>query len=549
MSPTTITSDALHTTELLDIICSYADTPTRVTLLRVSRSYFSSAVSFVWKNLESPFHLLQLIPNTIVKDRAKIILPPYVEADFSRFDIYAPCVRSLRIRAVFQKLKPWDTLLSRSKLGPLLPCLSSLTIQRLTWYYPTDPLTNEFMWMLAFLNQTVTSVYFGRETGMYTPVVSISGFRSLVDMISRTCPNLDSLFLPSVNHNANEEDQSLHIIPNQSIGQHSLPLSGLRKLETGLWIFLEEMIREVGSLAQLNHLLIRNENTDLVLPEHCPVDETAFHALKNLSIARVDWANVRKLLSYQPLVRNLVSFYIRGPLEPATTTWRGTMALFSLKNISKLRNLDIEFDHFNTNDVHRLNPGDFFDVLSQLPLQTIRIAGVQFLGLLPLDLGRVFPAVVEIRLPHQKADLNVFSRFATMPSLKHLTIAFSDWYRPTDWLSQTHSCCPSLETLELTVTVDENKKDNLLDLYTVSYIHTAATRILELFPNIQRIIWPHVDTDSFEHQQLCLLNTRIAVTREWNKARSRIAERYGHDAANALLPDENFLARTLEPFV
>ncbi|KAG8704566.1 hypothetical protein FRC09_003448 [Ceratobasidium sp. 395] len=143
-----------------------------------------------------------------------------------------------------------------------------------------------------------------------------------------------------------------------------------------------------------------------------------------------------------------------------------------------------------------------------------------------------------------------------MPSLRHLAIAFSDWHGTTDWLSRTHSSCPSLETLELTVTPDEEEDEEdedeeaaLPDIYPRPYIHTAATRILELFPNIKRVTWPHADTESYEHQQLCLLNTRIAVIREWNRARGRIAERYGQDVANALLPDENFLARTLEPFV
>ncbi|KAG8735368.1 hypothetical protein FRC12_018108 [Ceratobasidium sp. 428] len=221
-----------------------------------------------------------------------------------------------------------------------------------------------------------------------------------------------------------------------------------------------------------------------------------------------------------------------------------------------LRNLDIEFQRL-MGGPYRLNAKDFFDVLSHLPLQTIRITGVDFSDLLSLSLDTIFPTVVKLRLPHQKADLKVLSRFATMPSLKHLAIAFSDWYGTTDWLSRTHSCCPSLETLELTVTPDEEVDEDededeeaaLPDIYPRPYIHTAATRILELFPNIKRITWPHVDTNSFEHQQLCLLNTRIAVTREWNRARGRIAERYGQDVANALLPDENFMARTLEPFV
>ncbi|KAG8712276.1 hypothetical protein FRC09_020041 [Ceratobasidium sp. 395] len=358
-------------------------------------------------------------------------------------------------------------------------------------------------------------------------------------MISRTCPNLDSVFLPSVNHRANEEDQPLHIIPNHSTSQHSLPLSGLRKLKTRVWIFVEEAIREVGSLAQLNHLLIRNEKKGVLLPEHCPVDETTFRALRNMTIAHVDWANVPSRTSHDNL---------EGRYGSAT-------ALFSIRNMSALRNLDIEFDRINAN-LHRLDSEDFFDVLSQLPLQTIRIAGVQFIGLLALNLDKIFPAVVELRLPHQKADLKVLSRFAVMPSLKHLAIAFSDWHGTTDWLSRTQLCCRSLETLELTVTPDEEEDEEdedeevaLPDVYPRLYIHTAATRILELFPNIKRIAWPHVDKELYQHQQLCLLNTRITIIREWNKARSRIAERYGQAAANALLQDENFLARTLESFV
>ncbi|KAG8704656.1 hypothetical protein FRC09_003404 [Ceratobasidium sp. 395] len=370
-------------------------------------------------------------------------------------------------------------------------------------------------------------------------------------MINRTCPNLNSLCLPSINHNANEEHQLLHIIPAQPISQYFLPLSGLQKLETGLWIFRAEYIQEVGSLVQLSHLTIRPEKGGLELPEHCSVEEPAFNALTNLAMNYVQWTDVGMLLSYQALVRNLLSFHIRCPHEIPTTTWQGAAALFSIRNMPELRDLDIEFDRF-LGGSFCLSSRDFFDVLSQLPLQTIRTAGVEFSDLLPLNLGTIFPAAVELRLPHQKADLNILSRFAVMPSLKHLAIAFSDWHGATDWLCRTHSRCPALETLELTITRRDESQDEevaLPDVYPRSYIHTAATRILGLFPNIKRIIWPHVDKHSYEYQQLCLLNTRIAVTREWNRARGRIAERYGQDAANALLPDENFLARTLEPFV
>ncbi|KAG8729927.1 hypothetical protein FRC12_020620 [Ceratobasidium sp. 428] len=484
----TTASNAINTPELFSLVCSYADAPTCVALLRVSKSHFSAAVSFVWKNLESPVHLLRLIPNIIIQDGAgvtidgkfEITLPPYVGADFSRFDVYAPHVRCLRIRTAFHKLKTWDTLVSRSRLGPLLPRLSSLKLLQVP-QHQTDPLTNELMWMMVFLNQAVTSVYFIQETGAWNPVVSAPGFRSLVDMISRTCPNLEDLSLPSIDHNVNEEHQLLHIIPNQQISQYSLPLSGLRKLETGLWIFCEEIIREIGSLAQLNHLILRPDKHDLELPEHPPVDETAFRALRTLNIDFVDWDDVETLLSYQSLVRNLTTFHIGCPYMVSTIAWQRVAVLFSIRNMPELCNLDIEFDS-PTSGSHRLNPGDFFGVLSQLPLQTIRIVGVGFSDLSRLNLDKVFPTVAELRLPHQKADLKVLSCFAVMPSLKHLAIGFSDWHGTTDWLSRTHSCCPSLETLELTVTPDEEEEDEdedeevaLPDIYPRPYIHTAAT--------------------------------------------------------------------------
>ncbi|KAG8735369.1 hypothetical protein FRC12_018109, partial [Ceratobasidium sp. 428] len=346
-------SGVINTPELFSLVCSYTDAPTCVTLLRVSKSHFSAAVSFVWKNLESPVHLLHLIPNIVIQDRAgdnidgrfKIALPSYVGADFSRFDIYAPHVRTLRIRTAFHNLETWDTLVSRSRLGPLLPHLSSLTILQLP-QYQADPLTNEFMWMLVFLHRTVTSVRFSRETGVWNSAVSAPGFRSLVDMINRTCPNLNSLCLPSINHNANEEHQLLHIIPAQPISQYFLPLSGLQKLETGLWIFRAEYIQEVGSLVQLSHLTIRPEKGGLELPEHCSVEEPAFNALTNLAMNYVQWTDVGMLLSYQALVRNLLSFHIRCPHEIPTTTWQGAAALFSIRNMPELRDLDIEFDRF-----------------------------------------------------------------------------------------------------------------------------------------------------------------------------------------------------------
>ncbi|QRV75736.1 hypothetical protein RhiJN_03751 [Ceratobasidium sp. AG-Ba] len=277
--------------------------------------------------------------------------------------------------------------------------------------------------------------------------------------------------MPSVDPNLDEEHLFLHILPTQPISECILSLGGLRELQAGVSIFSSNIIQEIGSLAHLERLTLRPERSEIELPEVSSLAEDAFRATTMLTCMYMSWTSVRSLLGYTPLTRNITSLRVSCPFEAPLGEWHGATASLRLKNMTQLRDLDIEFPGSLAGPYH-LNVDEFLEVLSRLPLRTVRILGAQFKTLTSVPLDKIFPAVTDMILPQQKADLHRLTRFAIMPNIKHLAIAFSEWHGKNDWLSPSSVCCTSLETLELTLT--RSYGEALPEIYPKAYIHTVA---------------------------------------------------------------------------
>ncbi|QRV75739.1 hypothetical protein RhiJN_03754 [Ceratobasidium sp. AG-Ba] len=280
----------LDTPEILNLVCNHAGIAASSKLLTVNRRLFSIVVPFVWKSIDSPLHLLALIPdsdfkkigNDPIKCEYDITLPPYATADFTRFDLYAQHVRSLDIHRVRYKVIQWSTLTSRSRAGPLLPGLQSLDIWNIPLFHDGS-FSEELMWARVFLTQSVTSIRFCREMGIWAPFAPHQTILSLLDTIQKTCPNIDNLALPSISQDAEFLSRPLPGIPPSRLDNYLAHFSGLRRLQVGVWILGQDIAHVLGSLTQLNELFLHPEEELFPLPDISPFDDNTFPSLRKLS--------------------------------------------------------------------------------------------------------------------------------------------------------------------------------------------------------------------------------------------------------------------------
>ncbi|QRV90490.1 F-box protein [Ceratobasidium sp. AG-Ba] len=529
------TTKVLNTPELLSAISEHTDVKTCVSMAYTSRLNFHCAIPFVWRWLASPLPLLQLIPNAALREGLEMFrgevfdLTLPLETDFTRWNVYAPYVQSLKIRQAAHRIKNWEPLVSESSHRPLLPKLSTLAI-----IHPPDDETGvglgDSIWMLAFLTGSLSTLSMLADIRGVPPVLAPAQFFTLFEAIHSICPNVRNLSMPTVDFNLAQAPNWRDILSSIQIGRYFLSFSRLCRLDVGIWVFNEDLIHAIGSLQQLDHLILHRESSNaMTLSEHLTLDEAAFPMLTKLTLSHVKWVNVRILLSYRSLTRNITSFDIKCNMMTLEEDWRGAKGLLLLRKMPKLRNLDMSFglimNHLSgfradSGSLIDLNTDEVLDVLSRLPLEMVRISGAHFTKLWSISLDSVFATVVDLRLPHQEANLAHFAHFATMPRLKYLAVRFpSDSAGVQMPFMLKNTICPSLEVLELTLALEQEAESSSKAIYK-RHIDVTASRILRIFPNIKAVTSRTLDKRSFEYHEISKINADITAIREKNGARA-----------------------------
>ncbi|KAG8721023.1 hypothetical protein FRC08_016333 [Ceratobasidium sp. 394] len=117
--------------DIIVMICAYINDSDLASLRTVSRGFFRCVVPRIWRQLPDAQPLLDLIPIEYrdVQNSAQLTDPPGDESWLSRFDIYAPSVKELRIRPSLNKKVPnWHSLSNAVSRRPLLPNLCQLIL-------------------------------------------------------------------------------------------------------------------------------------------------------------------------------------------------------------------------------------------------------------------------------------------------------------------------------------------------------------------------------------------------------------------------------------
>ncbi|KAG8775123.1 hypothetical protein FRC12_001664 [Ceratobasidium sp. 428] len=527
-------SRVFETPELLGTICSVAERQTCTVLLRLNQSSFRVVAPFVWNEVTQVTHLLQLIPGANVPAASqgvtKITLPSFASANFSRFIVYAPYVRSLDVHSSVSVF-PWKTLVLRSKQQPLLPHLSSLTI----WQENRkDPITKELMWMSVFLTRSLASLCI--QPSHNAKVGPIWGASVLLNIILTSSPNIQHLTLPAVSEGTEGTDGEyclLNLLQDQPIAESFCALSNLHALTASSWILCNGSLQALGSLPCLKRLKIFFRNSIPGISETVPFEENLFPALEHLCMERLTWGNVVLAFSYRFLIRNLVS--LKLVLKPDTDLLDNIDdAFLILKGIDRLIDLDIDFKY--PDSCYEIEPdGIVLNTLSQMPLVTVQLSNAQLLDVSQVHLCQVFSSLVELQMPDQYLDMAEFQFFARIPKLQSLGVAFGDSSTIEEVNTEDDvTPCPSLLTLELT-----NKKADSISLHP-EYVKPIARYFSQLFPRLKALRCPRLDIDEskIEYQCLDLLSVCMGLIRERSNARTSIAEQCGWEVANRLLPDD-----------
>ncbi|KAG8693851.1 hypothetical protein FRC08_008845 [Ceratobasidium sp. 394] len=391
--------------------------------------------------------------------------------------------------------------------------------------------TEGITWMTILLTQSTTLIHLHK-----IGTVSALGLSVALNTIINSRARVQSLSLPDVLRTTEGKDGEHHLLnllPNRPVPESLLALSNIHILEVGLWIFRSELFQSLGNLPRLEYLKLYSRSTATGPLEPVSLHEDSFPALKRLCLNDLSWSHIEAVLKHRSLVKNIVSLKFIADDNDKDTWNQAESALLTLKSITNLTDLDIGFDEGDCYEIHLGNA--LLDVLSQLPLHTLKMTHALFSGTSGLDFHQVFPLLTELRIPDHMGELNDFLEFAMIPNLRLLATTPSDFTIIDQTISGDLPACSSLDTLEFTSfwTFD----------FPVKHVHTIAKYLLKLFPNLKKISWIEDRGEAEGHQHLVLLSAHIELLRERNDARARIAEQYGWDAADRLLPDDKQLLR------
>ncbi|KAG8768996.1 hypothetical protein FRC12_005226 [Ceratobasidium sp. 428] len=428
MSTSTAHSRVFETPDLLRAICSVSKHRTCTALLRLNKSSFRVAAPFVWNKVTQVTYLLRLIPGVNIPATSqgviKITLPPFASADFSRFTMYAPYIRSLDVHSNVS-VSPWRTLVLQSKQQPLLPRLSSLTV----WQENRkDPITKELVWMSILLTQSVASICVQRSHK--AAMGSRQGIFTLLDMVANTCPHVQDLKLPAITGGTEETDGEhylLNLFSGRTASDSFQIFSSLRTLTTGLSLLCSESFQALGSLPHLRHLHIYTGNSGTAgVLEAVPSDENLFPALEYLCLENLYWKDIVLVLGQQSLVKKPAS--LRLVLDDTTTriTLDNISDIFAmLQGMGCLIDLDVDLSR--SVGCYKIEPGGMIlSVLSKLPLRVVQLDNAEFLTISEVHLYQVFPSLTELRMSHQLVGMHEFHVFAAMPKLQYLAVLLGD---------------------------------------------------------------------------------------------------------------------------
>ncbi|KAF8602096.1 hypothetical protein BDV93DRAFT_607732 [Ceratobasidium sp. AG-I] len=487
-----------ETVELLTLICQYTAPSECVKILLSSKLGFEVGAPFVWNHVDGAVKLLRLLPGAWTSKDAMGEVKVFMfhtspDTHPTRFALYAPLVKSIRINKQYQELctvRGWYYIYQRVRNQPLLPNLKTLMIDRCAVAPPFTHCTQAVMWTIALLSpslETLNLICEEEEQSVPVPYLAASAIMSAV---LEVCPAIRKLSLfPAVEI----EDESDELFPLLNL-LHTRPflsyfsdLRNLSELVTSTHMLSPEALRVLGDLPRLKRLTFQEDLIeDMGYPDDLP--SSAFSALEHLAVRGLEFGDTEDVLTFLPLVRKITSLEVEtsvvddDEVDPDGGEGENTLAdrLFRcLADIPHLTNLNI---NLGDTEYVPLGPRDInvpfiCNVLSRLPLHVVELRGLIF-GDIEV-LGTTFPVLTKLALPNQSEPLSLLSRYTAIPDLDHLVLFMTaDDQIPT---GEDVPSFRSLHTLEL-IRMDSGA-------YSSKQRHSITERLRKRFPSLQHVIF------------------------------------------------------------
>ncbi|CAE6421061.1 hypothetical protein ACGC1H_006692 [Rhizoctonia solani] len=523
--------------ELLSIICTFLGLSECKEVASVSRIWFLAATPVIWKHMVGIHHLLALFPDAEIKQigvsTITIRLPPSL--DFTRFDIYAPLVKSLDLYGDSKHsydFASWSTLNQRQR--PLLPHLSSLTMRGVSGSRGSG---DQLIWTKLLASSTlreVRTVSSGKKRPSPSLVAPVTASLLLSQVICQ-CPDLQVLSIfpePALASTGNHKEgifESFLMLSQPPFHAYLPQARQLRELASNRQILRPDVLPIVASLPLLVHLEIFTLSIELDADD-ISLPEDAFPSLQRLSVYLGSNQGVTDLWRI-PALRQLTSLRIEFRDQHNDETddpdnWARNLLSTVAKNSPNLRHLHVNFSLCDSCEDEPCDLGDpdLLEELSTLPLETVTLESAWF-GIHDPDvfnyIPTAFPRVTDLRMPTLNAPLNILAYFAKLPRLQHLVLDLYLTHGPEWNLPPAIPVGLALHTLET--------KDNCAPL---GDLVSLAKNLLLLWPNLQRVVCPNDEvtgatTKLMRTTLISSLNTSITAIREATKLKKMVAEKYG----------------------
>ncbi|KAG8716726.1 hypothetical protein FRC08_008925 [Ceratobasidium sp. 394] len=462
--------------DLLHQVTLESDSEDWPSLARVSRSFFSVTAPLIWRDVEGVHNILALIPgieiqlsSTSPKKVERMEIRNRHSRDLTRFNIYAPFVRSLEIygeNAKEYEIVNWKALAPYAKDTPLLPNLVRLTL--------TAPFSiksrHQLFWIKMFLSPSLLDILVVRKpTGEFS-LIHAPAAPSLLKHISELAPKTKRLSVYIEDDDLYRSDEELEMVAfwGPRLETYFKPLEYLRELTSTDAVLTPEVLPVIASLPNLEVLNVHRPNDgsmgvwESLDPESLP--SNPFPALKHFSLCGTVAGEACLVLEYS-LFSNLSSIQLtldhyptETELGPGNTIpWEYQLIEILVRACPHLTNLDLnlnESGHSVCNLRSPYNGRNALLLMSKLPLRTVCISSADF-GLIDdsdivtrHELGTAWPLVTKLSMPHLEAQFRQLYEFSQLPNLEELTLRlYLEQYSVDEGFFEEPVGCSSLHTL------------------------------------------------------------------------------------------------------
>ncbi|KAG8706656.1 hypothetical protein FRC09_002296 [Ceratobasidium sp. 395] len=486
--------------ELAIRVFDFCASQDRAPLLQTCTMLYRIGIPYVWGEVDDARHLLLLVDGAFEKmmwgvekgtPRDVSLVDAFRRSNpFTRFDIYAPHVKSLNVygrkRKLF-KVTGWKALISRARSQALLPNLHTLVMQTsCDRHGPDQP-----MWVGAFASPSLVNLLITPSEPGEAPTISYEAASVLMKNILPHVSQLQTIGLfpdYQVGRYGDEgESNFLAMLSEDHFYMYLAGATSLRHLSGSLAWTGNESLLILGKLPYLETITMSladeaGMDLDFQLPED------SFPSLRGLFFHKMDPIFASLTLHLTPLLRGLTSLHLHIIMGLVDETefehdlWLAEMFFPCLADAPHVENLKIYVEGDAKDGV--IEPFEIdepvLDIMSHLPLQYLQLRGLVLDSeALQMDLNSVWPLLTHLEIPAQPVSLAGLPKFIAISCLQHLEVQLDlrreDFPEPYD-----------LESSLTTLAASKGGKvcSNFADVDFVVHV------LLSVAPNLTHVTWP-----------------------------------------------------------